>query len=286
MAVEVYRMAYLATVVPIVRETEQSAWMKHASVVLTHAHHVDRWGEPRSGETESAPVRIRWVRQSDKSLTGVGSRETGLQQPSPFEAHRDPQPQPIRWAKPGPPYRRGLPRRRGVMNPRTRTAICRGHQEDFAKSANFRSRIRLPITLDRAGCCRSGCIWRGSQGLRGSRFNQRPTARRRGGAADGMAASAWGRSICLLNTSYLLPQSRARVPIEFSSPDGHELTGALRASVRRHRRAQGDRSTLRSIRPTRAVPKARESSEYGCPPVEQLQNAGSPSRGGAVGVRP
>jgi hypothetical protein len=34
MAVEVYRMAHLATVVPIVRETEQSAWMKHASVVL------------------------------------------------------------------------------------------------------------------------------------------------------------------------------------------------------------------------------------------------------------
>jgi hypothetical protein len=146
-------MAHLATVVPIVRETELSAWMKHASVVLVLPTLTALTGEdePRSEETEPPPVRIRWVRQSARSQTGGGSREARLQQPSPFEAHRDPQPQPIPWAKLGPPYRRGLPRRRGFLNLRTRTAICRGHQEDFAKSANFRSRIRLPITLDRAG---------------------------------------------------------------------------------------------------------------------------------------
>ena len=134
-------MAHLATVVPIVRGAEQSAWMKHASVVLVLPTPTTLTCEvePRSEETEPAPVRIRWVRQSARSPTGGGSRETRLQQPSPFEAHRDPQPQPIPWAKPGPPYRRGLPRRRGILNPRTRTAICRGHQEDFAKSANFRS---------------------------------------------------------------------------------------------------------------------------------------------------
>jgi hypothetical protein len=153
-------MVHLATVVPVVRETEQSAWMKHAPVVLVLPTLTTLTGEvePRSEETEPTPVRIRRVRLSARSPTSGGSRETRLQQPSPFEAHRDPQPQPIPWAKVGPPYRRGLPRRRGILNPRTRTAICRGHQEYFTKSANFRSSIRLPITRDHAGCCWSGCI--------------------------------------------------------------------------------------------------------------------------------
>jgi hypothetical protein len=102
-------------------------------------------------ETEPTPVRIRWVRQSAPSPTGVGSRETRLQQPSPFEARRDPQPRPIPWAKLGPPSWRRLPRRQGILNRRTGTSLGRGHQEDFAKSANFRSRIRLPIPLHRGG---------------------------------------------------------------------------------------------------------------------------------------
>jgi hypothetical protein len=54
-------MAHLATVVPIVRETEQSAWMKHASVVLVLPTLTTLTGEvePRSEETEQAPVRNR-----------------------------------------------------------------------------------------------------------------------------------------------------------------------------------------------------------------------------------
>jgi hypothetical protein len=48
---------------------------------------------------------------------------------------------------------------------------------------------------------------------------------------------------------------RSGVSARFGSRAGHELTAALRASVRRHRRAQGGSPMLRSIRPTRAVPK-------------------------------
>jgi hypothetical protein len=78
-------MPHLATVVPIVRETERSAWMKHASVVLVLPTVATLTGEvePRSEETEPAPVRIRWVRQSARSPTGGGSRGTRLRQPSP-----------------------------------------------------------------------------------------------------------------------------------------------------------------------------------------------------------
>ncbi len=36
------------------------------------------------------------------------------------------------------------------------------------------------------------------------------------------------------------------------------------------------------MRLTRAVPKARESSVFGRPPVEQRKNAGPPNRGGTV----
>jgi len=42
-----------------------------------------------------------------------------------------------------------------------------------------------------------------------------------------------------------LPGSRAKLVVRWIAKN-------LRASVRRHRRAQGDRSTLRSIRPKRA----------------------------------
>ena len=50
-----------------------------------------------------------------------------------------------------------------------------------------------------------------------------------------------------------------------------------RASVRRHRRAQGGSPELRSIRPTRAVPKRRESPASNRPPSEQVQDACQPS---------
>jgi hypothetical protein len=98
---EGYSMGHLAKVVPIVGETEQLAWMTHASVVVVLPALTTQTGElePKLEETEPPPVRIRWVRQSATSPTGGGSRETRLQQPSPFEAHRDPQPQPIPWAK-------------------------------------------------------------------------------------------------------------------------------------------------------------------------------------------
>jgi hypothetical protein len=49
-------------------------------------------------------------------------------------------------------------------------------------------------------------------------------------------------------------RGRSGVPARFGSPAGHELTAAVRASVRRHRRAQGGSPTLRSIRPKRAAP--------------------------------
>src|SRR5262249_24046279 len=73
-----------------------------------------------------------------------------------------------------------------------------------------------------------------------------------------------------------------REPLELSDA-ASRLSFLLRASVRRHRSAQGDRSTLRSITPMRAMPRATQLSVFGRPPVGQRQNAGRPRRGGAVG---
>jgi hypothetical protein len=65
-------------------------------------------------------------------------------------------------------------------------------------------------------------------------------------------------------------------PIGRMNPDGDATS--KRASVRRHRRAQGGSPMRRSIRPKRAAPKGRESSEFDRPPVEQGENASVPSR--------
>jgi cation diffusion facilitator family transporter len=46
----------------------------------------------------------------------------------------------------------------------------------------------------------------------------------------------------------------AEIHVQFGSPAGDEPTAALRASVRRHRSAQGGLPMLRSIRPKRARP--------------------------------
>ena len=55
-------------------------------------------------------------------------------------------------------------------------------------------------------------------------------------------------------------RGRSGVPARFGSPPGHELTAALRASVRRHRRAQGGSPMLRSIRPTHFSRETRSRS--------------------------
>ena len=136
-------MAHLAKAVPIVRCPKQSAGMKHASVVrvLPALHAQTGEIEPTWEETEPPPTRIRWVRQSATSPTGAGSREPRRQQSSAFESHRVPQPQPMPWARLNPTHWKGSPGRRGIMDPGTRTSIYIGHQEDFAKSAEFPSRI-------------------------------------------------------------------------------------------------------------------------------------------------
>src|SRR5262245_15758778 len=69
-------------------------------------------------------------------------------------------------------------------------------------------------------------------------------------------------------------------------------TAVLRASVRRHRRAQGDRSTLRSIRPKRAPerpssparPRSRSATDAPSEQRESNQLAGSGAAPGSATV--
>jgi hypothetical protein len=95
-----FLIANLPKGVPIVRYAKLPASMKHALVVrVLPASNVEIGDlDPSLEESEPRPDRIQWVLDSAKSLTGAGSRESILEQPSPSEAHRVTQSRPMALA--------------------------------------------------------------------------------------------------------------------------------------------------------------------------------------------
>jgi hypothetical protein len=160
--------------------------------------------------------------------------------------------------------------------------VCRREQTDIVVNRRLdRQHVRLDRTLDSmSSSCRvfrrgGARLARGADPASehpGHRGPIRETAR----GADAQADQSIGdpsrliRAIPLGERLHRWSSVAQRVNFPF----------VLRASVRRHRRAQGGSPMLRSIRPTRArrpsdasvdptraAPKRRESSVFGCPPV-------------------